>query len=63
MLHTSTTSEELLQILKVLMKIPSLKQFRLVGGTALSLLRGHRISDDIDLFSSEEYGSVDFKSY
>lgn len=37
-----------------------LSDFRLVGGTALSLLRGHRISEDIDLFTYQEYGSVNF---
>jgi len=36
--------------------------FRLVGGTALSLFRGHRMSIDIDLFTDESYNSVDFKS-
>lgn len=35
--------------------------FRLVGGTALSLHLGHRMSTDIDLFTDQEYGSVDFK--
>lgn len=34
--------------------------FRLVGGTALSLQLGHRISVDIDMFSDADYGSVDF---
>jgi hypothetical protein len=34
--------------------------FRLVGGTALGLLRGHRESVDIDLFSDISYGSIDF---
>ena len=34
--------------------------FRLVGGTGLSLQLGHRESDDIDLFTDAEYGSVDF---
>jgi hypothetical protein len=33
--------------------------FRLVGGTALSLLRGHRESIDIDLFSDAPYDSID----
>jgi predicted nucleotidyltransferase component of viral defense system len=32
------------------MVLPSLKQFSLVGGTALSLRYGHRSSIDIDLF-------------
>ncbi|WP_233243995.1 nucleotidyl transferase AbiEii/AbiGii toxin family protein [Tamlana fucoidanivorans] len=35
--------------------------FRLVGGTALSLQIGHRASIDIDLFSDARYGSIDFK--
>jgi hypothetical protein len=34
--------------------------FRLVGGTSLSLQIGHRMSDDIDLFSDEPYDSIDF---
>ena len=36
-------------------------EFRLVGGTSLSLQLGHRISVDIDLFTDAEYGSIDFK--
>lgn len=36
------------------------QSFRLVGGTALSLQRGHRMSDDIDLFTDAPYGSIDF---
>ena len=38
------------------------KPFRLVGGTALSLQLGHRMSVDIDLFTDSEYGSIDFKA-
>jgi predicted nucleotidyltransferase component of viral defense system len=34
--------------------------FRLVGGTALSLQIGHRMSVDIDMFSDADYGSIDF---
>jgi hypothetical protein len=34
------------------MKIACLQQFSLVGGTALALKYGHRISDDLDLFSN-----------
>lgn len=36
--------------------------FRLVGGTALSLLRGHRMSIDIDLFTDAEYGTINFEA-
>jgi predicted nucleotidyltransferase component of viral defense system len=35
-------------------------QFRLVGGTSLSLQLGHRISVDIDLFTDAAYDSIDF---
>jgi len=34
------------------MEFPELKNFSLVGGTALSLKLGHRISIDLDLFSN-----------
>ncbi len=34
--------------------------FRLIGGTALSLYRGHRESVDLDLFSDAPYESIDF---
>jgi len=37
------------------MLLPALNDFCLVGGTALSLLYGHRKSDDIDLFSAESF--------
>ncbi len=36
--------------------------FRLVGGTALSLHCGHRMSEDIDMFTDAPYGSIDFKA-
>ncbi len=36
--------------------------FRLVGGTALSLYRGHRESVDIDLFTDAPYQSIDYKA-
>jgi hypothetical protein len=60
MLHTESTSEELLKVLRKLMGMEMLTDFRLVGGTALSLLRGHRVSEDLDLFTCREYGTVDF---
>ena len=42
------------------MQSPVFVDFRLVGGTALSLYKGHRMSVDIDLFTDAEYGSIDF---
>jgi hypothetical protein len=38
-----------------------LNDFRLVGGTSLSLQLGHRLSVDIDLFTDASYGSVNFE--
>lgn len=37
------------------MKVPELSAFQLVGGTALSLQYGHRLSVDLDLFSLKEF--------
>jgi Nucleotidyl transferase AbiEii toxin, Type IV TA system len=54
-LHYNTTNQHLLSILKTLMAAKEFNAFRLVGGTALSLLRGHRESIDIDLFSDAPY--------
>ncbi len=43
-LHYNTSSQQLLGILKTLMAAKEFNSFRLVGGTALGLLRGHRES-------------------
>lgn len=59
-LNYITVSPLLLSILKTIMGADELKNFRVVGGTALSLYRGHRVSADIDLFSDAQYGSIDF---
>jgi hypothetical protein len=59
-LHYNTTGQQLQGVLKTLMAAKELYPFRLVGGTALSLLRGHRESVDIDLFSDAPYDSIDF---
>lgn len=42
------------------MSLPEFSEFRLVGGTSLSLQLGHRMSVDIDLFTDAPYGSIDF---
>ena len=60
MLHYNTITALLHSILANLMSADVLKDFRLVGGTALSLHRGHRMSVDIDLFTDAEYESIDF---
>ena len=59
-LKKDTVTELLWNTLITLMDLEPLHSFRLVGGTALSLQLGHRISIDIDLFTGLEYGTVDF---
>ena len=55
MLQTQTIEPGTLDILRKLMKVDELSTFQLVGGTALSLQYGHRISADLDLFSTKEF--------
>ncbi len=57
MLHIETVERHAFSILEELMKMPELKDFSLVGGTALSLLYGHRISVDLDLFSNKPFNN------
>lgn len=59
-MHWNTVDALLAEVLKKLMQAEALKDFRLVGGTALSLHLGHRMSVDIDLFTGAPYGSIDF---
>lgn len=61
MLFYNTVNDILKKSLHAIMKAPIFNDFRLVGGTALSLQIGHRESVDIDLFTDSEYGSVDFQ--
>lgn len=55
MLQTQTVESRTFSLLKELMAVPELGGFLLVGGTALSLLYGHRQSIDIDLFSEHPF--------
>lgn len=50
MLQKQTVSPFLCQTLESLMRIEDFNEYVLVGGTALSLIIGHRTSIDIDLF-------------
>lgn len=61
-LSYNTVTPLLREVLMRLMEAPQLKEFRLVGGTSLSLRLGHRESIDIDLFTDRPYHSIDFKS-
>lgn len=51
MLYTQTVEPNTLSVLKRLQGLPELAKFYLVGGTALALKYGHRLSIDLDLFS------------
>jgi len=50
MLRTSTLDESTLGLLKQIQQIPLFEHTRLVGGTALALQLGHRVSIDLDFF-------------
>ena len=60
MLYWNTVDNLLKECLLTLMQAEELKNFRLAGGTALSLHLGHRMSVDIDLFTDAPYRSIDF---
>jgi hypothetical protein len=60
-MYWNTVSPLLERVLIDLMTEELFSPFRLVGGTALSLQIGHRMSVDIDLFTAADYGSIDFK--
>lgn len=62
MLNYGTVTPLLKSVLDTVMQAVVFADFRLVGGTALSLYRGHRMSVDIDLFTDVAYGSVDFEA-
>lgn len=60
MLHYNTVNSLLRDTLYLVMQAEVFRDFRLVGGTSLSLQLGHRLSVDIDLFTDALYGAVDF---
>ena len=58
MLQSTTVHPATLGLLKKIMTMPVLQSFNLVGGTALSLQIGHRISVDLDLFSNQDFDNA-----
>lgn len=60
MLHKQTVSPKLLELIEILMQIEAFSDFNLVGGTALALQIGHRVSIDIDLFGTSEINEIEF---
>ncbi|MBN2275817.1 MAG: nucleotidyl transferase AbiEii/AbiGii toxin family protein [Bacteroidales bacterium] len=57
MLHQKTVDESTIRLIKALQAKEYLKDFVLVGGTALSLFYDTRISLDIDLFSQKGFNT------
>jgi len=56
-LNMEAVSSSLFQLLVKLMDTDELKDFYLVGGTALALYLAHRRSNDIDLFTTKKFDS------
>jgi hypothetical protein len=54
MLQKQAVSKKLLGLVEALQSIPALDEFVLVGGTSLALQIGHRMSEDIDLFTQKD---------
>ena len=63
MLRTETVERTTFELLMILMQDEALKQFNLVGGTALSLYIGHRKSVDLDLFSRQDFDVNELEKY
>jgi hypothetical protein len=63
MLHKETVEASTLDMIKCLMADAELQDFFMVGGTALSLLIGHRISIDVDLFTEKDFDAVSLRQY
>ncbi|MBK7853070.1 MAG: nucleotidyl transferase AbiEii/AbiGii toxin family protein [Bacteroidetes bacterium] len=60
MLFLSAVSPKALELLTELQDLSLLEKFYLVGGTALALHLGHRISVDLDFFTSKEFDTSGF---
>ena len=60
-LHYETVSPLLRNVLHEMMSCEIFAPFLLVGGTALSLQLGHRVSDDIDLFTDANMDRLTFR--
>ena len=57
-LRTNIASPLLMDCLRKIMSHQAFNDYYLVGGTALALQRGHRISIDIDMFTNLLYGDM-----
>lgn len=55
MLHPKVLKPGTLDILRAILSIEAFDSFNLVGGTALALQFGHRLSIDLDFFTTEHF--------
>jgi len=62
MLHFETLPPGTLDILTALSRHPALEPFGLVGGTSLALRFGHRISEDLDFFTTDSFDAERLES-
>lgn len=62
-MYTNTVSPKTFDVLKRLMGEEKLSEFILVGGTALALQIGHRMSVDLDLFTTKEFDKPEITKY
>jgi len=60
MLQKQAVKPELLELLEQLMLVDEFTHFNLVGGTALALYEGHRLSVDIDMFGRSDIDTDKF---
>jgi len=62
MLHYVTIAGSTLALLKKIQQMPLFNDLRLVGGTALALQLGHRVSIDLDFFGKFEVSFEDIEN-
>lgn len=62
-LRVQAVSPHLWRVLQRLMSLSPLQPFYLVGGTALALRYGHRMSEDIDLFTHGSFDAVELSDF
>jgi predicted nucleotidyltransferase component of viral defense system len=58
MLRLETIEQNTFLLLKEMMQIPEINHFNLAGGTTLALYLGHRVSIDLDFFTTQEFDST-----
>ena len=63
MLQKQSVSPKLLETLKDIQKEELFKDYILAGGTALAFQYGHRISTDIDIFTTNKQNNTSILNY